>query len=139
MSTPVPVPVPTIGNAEQTGVALLTYLAIKQAGSTNAQKLAAALTAKSVASVFSDFANGDATALNSEMAALLKGLTDPALKSIASSLLAYAQPFIDAEIAAVKGMPIIGLQIDAGLSAAAAGINQVADAYIAAYGPNPAA
>ena len=138
MSTPVPVPSLNIGSAEQTGAELLAYVIVK-GGSTNADKLARALILEQAATIFTDAASGDVAALNSELAALSSKVTDPGLKVVIGSVISWATPFIDAELALAKGMVGVGSLLDGALTAGAAGFNKVASAYIAAYGTKPAA
>lgn len=119
-----------INSFEQNAAALETYLAMKIFAKTPAAKLAAAEVAMQVASVFQDVASGNVNSINAEISSLISGITDPGLKTVATNLAALAQPYLAAEIAVVKGMPGIGMTLDAGLTAAAAGITQVAQAYI---------
>ncbi len=136
MSTPVPAL--NVGNAEQVGAELLAYAIIK-GGSTTADKLARALILEQAATIFTDAASGDVTALNSELAALSSKVADPGLKVVVGSVVSWATPFIDAELALAKGMVGVGSLLDGALTAGAAGFNKVAGAYIAAYSAKPAA
>ena len=137
MSTPNPLPTLTIGTPEQIGAELLAMAVIKSK-STDAEKLAAAQAFEQVASIFTDAANGDVASLNAEMNAFVSAISDPGVKVVATSAMGWAQPFIDAEVAALKGLPGIGLMLEEGLTAGASGFNAIASAYIAKYG-KPAA
>ena len=130
MSTPVPAM--NIASAEQVGASLLAY-AIVKGGATNADKLARALILQQIASIFSDAAAGDTAAINAEFSTLVGQISDPGLKVIASQAFAFAQPFLSAELALLKGAVGVGSLVDGALTSAAAGFNQVASAYIAAY------
>lgn len=129
-NTAIPLPPMQINSFEQNAAALETYLAIKVFAKTPAAKVAAAEVAVQVASVFQDVANGAVQSINTEIASLISGISDPGLKTVATNLAALSQPYLQAEIAVIKGMPGVGLALDSGLTAAAAGINQVAQAYI---------
>ncbi len=133
MSTPNPVP-----NFEQNGAMLLTVAAINAAGSTPAQKLAAALAAQSVASIFTAAASGNAAAINSEVAALIGSIKDPGLALVVKQLSTAGSPYLQALLSANAGLPLIGATAEAILNSIAAGMNQAAQAYITAYGSKPA-
>ncbi len=137
MSTPNPLPSLSIGGPEQVAAELLA-MAIIKSKSTNAEKLAAAQTFQQVASIFTDGATGNVTDLNAKMNAFVAGISDPGIQVVAASAMGWAQPFIDAEVAALKGAPGIGLMLEGGLTAGAAGFKKIAAAYIAKYG-KPAA
>lgn len=138
MSTPNPVPALNIGSPEEIGAELLAYAIIKGHSSTPQDRLATALTIQQVASVFSDAAAGNTSALNSEIASLTSHISDPAQKIIVGNLVAWATPFIDAELALAKGTVGVGSILDGALTAGAKGFNKIAAAYIA-EGSAPAA
>ena len=132
MSTPNPVP--AIPNFEQSGAMLLTVAAINAFAKTPADKLAAALTAQSVASIFEDAATGNAAAINAEVAALIGGINNPGLALVAQTLAATGTPYLQALLSANAGLALIGATEQAILSSVAAGMNQAAQSYITAYG-----
>lgn len=131
MSTPTPV----IPNFEQNGAMLLTVAAINANGSTPAQKLAAALAAQSVASIFTAAATANAAAINAEIASLVGSITDPGLALVVQQLSTAGSPYLQALLSANTALPLVGATAQAILNSVAAGMNQAADAYIAAYGP----
>ncbi len=137
MSTPNPVP--TVPNFEESGAMLLTVAAINAFAKTPAEKLAAALTAQSVASIFADAASGNAGAINSEVSALIGSISDPGLALVAKQLAATGTPYLQALLSANANIPLLGATEQAILSSVAAGMNQAAQSYISAYGPKPAA
>lgn len=137
MSTPNPVP--AIPNFEQSGAMLLTVAAINGAGSTPQQKLAAAMAAQSVASIFEDAASGNAAAINAEIASLVGSIKDPGLALVAKQLATAGQPYLQVLLNTNAALPLIGATEQAILSSVAAGMNQAAQAYITAYGSKPAA
>lgn len=118
---------------------LLTVAAINGFAKTPADKLAAALTAQSVASIFSDAASGDAAAINSEIASLIGSVKDPGLALVVKTLATAGQPYLQVLLATNANVPLIGATEQAILSSVAAGMNQAAQAYITAYGQKPAA
>ncbi|MGC8520034.1 MAG: hypothetical protein ACP5P4_16185 [Steroidobacteraceae bacterium] len=113
---------------------LLTVAAINAAGSTPAAKLAAALTAQSVATIFADAASGNATAISAEISTLVGSISDPGLALVAKQLAATGTPYLQAFLSAKAAMPLLGLTEQAILSSVAAGMEQAAQAYITAYG-----
>ena len=135
MSTPTPTVVP---NFEQNAAMLLTVAAINGAGSTPAAKLAAALSAQSVASIFTAAATGNAASINSEIASLVGSITDPGLALVVQQLSSAGSPYLQALLSANANLPLVGATAEAILNSVAAGMNQAATAYIAAYGPKPA-
>lgn len=135
MSTPTPAVVP---NFEQNAAMLLTVAAINGAGSTPAAKLAAALSAQSVASIFTAAATGNAASINSEIASLVGSITDPGLALVVQHLSSAGSPYLQALLSANANLPLVGATAEAILNSVAAGMNQAAAAYIAAYGPKPA-
>lgn len=118
---------------------LLTVAAINAFAKTPAEKLAAALTAQSVASIFADAASGNAGAINSEVSALIGSISDPGLALVAKQLAATGTPYLQALLSANANIPLLGATEQAILSSVAAGMNQAAQSYISAYGPKPAA
>jgi hypothetical protein len=130
MATPV--------NFEQSGAMLLTVAAINAFAKTPQDKLAAALTAQSVASIFQDAANADAAAINAEVAALIGSIKDPGLALVAQQLATAGQPYLQALLAGGGSLPLLGATEQAILGSVAAGMNQAAQAYIAAYSQKPA-
>jgi hypothetical protein len=123
-------PVPTVPSFEQSGALLATVVAITTYGKTPAQKVAAALVAQSVASIIQDAANGNAAAINTEVAALVGTISDPGLALVATTAAAIAAPYLQAFLAAEKAVPLIGAAESGILAAVAAGMNQAASAYI---------
>jgi len=118
---------------------LATVAAINIAGSTPAQKLAAALTAQSVASIFSDAAAGNATAINAEISSLIGTISDPGIALVAKQLAAVGTPYLQAFLSAKAAAPLLGATEQAILSSVAAGMNQAAQSYLSTYGPKSAA
>ena len=135
MSTPVPV----APNFEESGAMLATVAAINAFAKTPAEKLSAALTAQSVASIFQDAAAGNAAAINSEISSLIGTISDPGLALVAKQLAAAGTPYLQALLSAKAALPLLGATEQAILGSVAAGMNQAAQAYISAYGPKPAA
>ena len=129
MSTPNPVP-----NFEQNGAMLLTVAAINGFAKTDAAKLAAALVAQSVASIFSDAAAGNAAAINADVSALIGTISDPGLALVAQTLAAGGTPYLQALLSANAAVPLLGATEQAVLSSVAAGMNEAAQAYITKYG-----
>ena len=129
MSTPTAVP-----NFEQNGAMLLTVAAINGFAKTDAAKLAAALVAQSVASIFSDAAAGNAAAINADVSALIGTISDPGLALVAQTLAAGGTPYLQALLSANAAVPLLGATEQAVLSSVAAGMNEAAQAYITKYG-----
>jgi len=123
-------PIPTIPNFEESGAMLATVAAINAFAKTPADKLAAAITAQSVASIFSDAASGNATAINADVAALIGSIKDPGLALVAKTLAATGTPYLQALLSANVNLPLLGATEQAVLSSVAAGMNQAASAYI---------
>ena len=129
MSTPNPV---TIVPFEQSAAMLATVAAINAFAKTPADKLAAAMTAQSVASILQDAANGNASAIDTEAQALIANIKDPGLAAVARDLIARAQPYIQVVLAANGSLPLVGATEQAVLGNIAAGMKTAAQAYISA-------
>lgn len=136
MSTPNPVA--TIPNFEQSGAMLLTVAAINAFAKTPADRLAAALTAQSVATIFADAAAGNASAINSEVASLIGSISNPGLALVVKQLAAAGTPYLQALLSTNAAFPLVGSTEEAVLSSVAAGMNEAAQAYITKYGSKPA-
>lgn len=126
-------PAPTIPNFEQSGALLATVAAISIAGSTPTAKLAAALVAQSVASIFQSASTGNAAAINADVSALVGSIKDPGLALVAQTLAAAGTPYLQALLSANANVPLLGATEQAILASVAAGMNQAASAYITAY------
>ena len=124
--------VPTVPNFEESGAMLLTVAAINAFAKTRAEKLAAALTAQSVATIFADAAAGNASAINSEVSALVGSISNPGLALVAKQLAAAGTPYLQALLSANANIPLLGATEQAILSSVAAGMKQAAEAYISA-------
>jgi hypothetical protein len=131
-------PTPTIPSFEQSAAMIATVAAISASGSTPAAKLASALVAQSVASIFQSASTGNASAINADIAALIGSIKDPGLALIAQTLATIGTPYLQAFLSAGANVPLLGASEQGILASVAAGMNQAATAYITAYSP-PAA
>lgn len=131
MSTPNPLS--GVRPIQQQIAIALTIGAISLSSKTDAEKLAKALTAQAVANVFQSLANGDTSALTGALAGLLSGISDPALKAWAESLVSQASVVAGIPADIMKVIPVGSDVLQGYFLNTALGMNFVANAYIAAY------
>lgn len=134
MSTPNPL----IQSLPEQAASALTVAAIDAFGKTNAGKLAAAMTAQSVAAILQSAGSGDVSGAITQFQALLGAIKDPGLAMLAGNLFKVGAPFLQVEGQVIADTPLLGTSVAGWFTGTAAGMNAAAQAYITAYGVKPA-
>lgn len=118
----------------QQAAQLLTVAAIDAGAKSDQEKLARALSAQSVASVFQAMGSGDVPGALANFQALIGSIKDPGLAQVVNNLFAVGSPFLQAEAQVIAATPLLGTSVAGWFAGTAVGMNTAAQAYISAYG-----